>query len=58
MPGIRGLVAPSLPRAHQGGWDEFLLFFGLPVALFVVLRWLGIRRERKEKEAEPPDQTE
>jgi hypothetical protein len=34
--------------AHQGGWDEILLFFGLPIALFVVLRYFGIRRERRE----------
>ena len=35
--------------AHQGGWDEVLLFFGAPVTLFVVLRWLGIRKERREQ---------
>lgn len=33
---------------HQGGWDEILLFFGVPVLLFVILRWLGLRRERRE----------
>jgi hypothetical protein len=39
--------------SHQGGWDEFLLFFGAPVVLFVVLRYLGLRRERREaREAE------
>ena len=34
--------------AHQGGWDEVILFFGAPVSLFVLLRWLGIRKERRE----------
>ena len=33
---------------HAGGWDEVLLFFGAPVTLFVFLRWLGIRKERRE----------
>ncbi len=49
LPGLRGLIAPGI-AAHQGGWDEMLLFVGLPVALFAVLRWLGIRRERRERE--------
>jgi hypothetical protein len=41
--------------AHQGGWDEILMFFVAPVSLFVVLRWLGIRKERREQaeQAEP-----
>jgi hypothetical protein len=43
LPGLRPTVA-----SHQGGWDEVLLFFGAPVTLFVVLRWLGLRRERRE----------
>ena len=44
LPGLRPRVA-----AHQGGWDEVILFFGAPVTLFVVLRWLGIRKERREQ---------
>jgi len=40
---------PSYVSAHQGGWDEILLFFGAPVSLFVLLRWLGLRRERREE---------
>jgi hypothetical protein len=35
--------------AHQGGWDEILLYVGAPVTLFIVLRWLGVRRERREQ---------
>jgi hypothetical protein len=44
LPGLR----PNL-IAHQGGWDEILLFIGAPVTLFVVLRWLGVRKERREQ---------
>jgi len=44
---MRAVPAPVL--THQGGWDEVLLFFGAPVTLFVVLRWLGIRKERREQ---------
>jgi hypothetical protein len=56
LPGVRPLVAPRV-AAHQGGWDEILLFFGLPLALFVGLRYLGLRRERREArdEERPPD---
>jgi hypothetical protein len=45
------VIAALRPRvaSHQGGWDEILLFFGAPVTLFVVLRWLGIRKERRER---------
>lgn len=43
---LRVLRPPVAP--HQGGWDEILLFFGAPVTLFVLLRWLGIRKERRE----------
>jgi hypothetical protein len=64
LPGTRR-VLPPLATGHQGGWDEILLFFGLPVTLFVVLRYLGIRRERREAaeggEDRPdgrPDETE
>lgn len=35
---------------HQGGWDEILMFFVAPTAIFVFLRWLGIRKERREAE--------
>ena len=42
----RALPPPVL--MHGGGWDEILLFFGAPITLFVGLRWLGIRRERRE----------
>jgi hypothetical protein len=41
---------------HQGGWDEALMIFGIPIVLFAVLRWLGIRRERKEAAAEDKGQ--
>lgn len=44
---IAGLRPPV--AAHQGGWDEVLLFFGAPVTLFVLMRWLGIRKERREQ---------
>ena len=47
LPGLRAAVVP--PRAHQGGWDEVILFFGAPVTLFVLLRWLGLRKERREQ---------
>ena len=57
LPGLRELFAPNV-SAHQGGWDEILLFFGLPAALFILLRWLGIRRERKEAAAESRDEPE
>lgn len=30
--------------SHQGGWDEALLIFGVPVLLFAVLRLLAGRR--------------
>ena len=49
----RALVAPLL--LHQGGWDEVLLIFGLPVVLFVILRWLGLRRARNEDGEGPPE---
>ena len=48
LPGLRDAVAPRV-MSHQGGWDEILLFFGAPVTLFIVLRWLGIRKERREQ---------
>jgi len=35
---------------HQGGWDEALLIFGLPVALFALLRWLAGRRRDDESD--------
>jgi hypothetical protein len=45
---------------HQGGWDEILLFFGAPVSLFVILRWLGLRKEHREQaeagERHPPQE--
>lgn len=43
------LAIPPLVFFHQGGWDEILLFFGAPVSLFVILRWLGLRKERREQ---------
>jgi hypothetical protein len=58
LPGTRRLLAPPV-ASHQGGWDEVLLFFGAPVTLFIVLRYLGIRRERREaaeRGDEPDDQ--
>jgi hypothetical protein len=48
LPGMRDHVAPPL-IAHQGGWDEIILFFGAPITLFVLLRWLGLRKERREQ---------
>ncbi len=43
-------IAALRPRvaSHQGGWDEIALFFGAPISLFVLLRWLGSRKERRE----------
>jgi hypothetical protein len=32
--------------SHQGGWDEALLIFGVPVLLFVLLRLLAGRQRR------------
>jgi hypothetical protein len=55
LPGLRGTLTPRV-SSHQGGWDEVLLFFGGPIVLFVVLRYLGLRRERREA-AENPDAT-
>jgi hypothetical protein len=51
------LLAGLRPRvaSHQGGWDEVILFFGAPVTLFVLLRWLGIRRERREAAEQEAD---
>ena len=43
-------VRPIL--AHQGGWDEILLVFGLPVVLFVVMRLLAGRRRPDDDEAD------
>jgi cyanate permease len=60
LPGVRKLVVPRV-SSHQGGWDEAILFFGVPMVLFVVLRYLGVRRERreaKEAEANPEGTTE
>lgn len=48
LPGLRSVVRPHVV-SHQGGWDEILLYFGGPIVLFVVLRWLGVRRERREQ---------
>jgi len=42
--------------SHQGGWDEALLLFGLPVVLFAILMWLARRRERKQAAAEEKGQ--
>lgn len=59
LPGLRATVIVR-PAAHQGGWDELLLFFGIPVGLFVLLRWLGLRRERREaaeqRDTEPTEE--
>lgn len=40
----RLLAAMWWHTSHQGGWDEALLIFGLPVVLFVVMRWLAGRK--------------
>lgn len=57
LPGLREMLRPAVVP-HQGGWDEILLFFGAPVTLFFVLRWLGLRRERREqREQEAGDQS-
>ena len=53
----RLIVVPPV-LTHQGGWDEILLFFCAPVSLFVLLRWLGLRRERREAEQEAAEGVE
>jgi hypothetical protein len=53
----RWRVLGSLFLLHQGGWDDVLLIFSVPLVLFALLRWLGVRRERREAaegEAPPP----
>lgn len=44
------LVKPIL--AHQGGWDEMLMIFGLPIVAFVVMRWLAGRRRNDTDDEE------
>jgi hypothetical protein len=48
LPGFGWVFRPPV-ASHQGGWDEILIFFGIPMALFVVLRWVAYRRERREE---------
>lgn len=40
----RPLASLWLGRAHQGGWDEVLMIFGLPLVFFIVMRWIAGRR--------------
>lgn len=40
----RSLIVVRPILAHQGGWDEALLIFGVPVVLFFVMRVLAGRR--------------
>lgn len=42
------------PIAHQGGWDEILIF-AVPVAIYALIRLYESRRERREATAAPPD---
>jgi hypothetical protein len=37
---------------HQGGWDEALMIFGIPIVLFTIMRWLAGRKSKDENEAE------
>lgn len=39
--------------AHAGGWDE-MLFVAVPIALFVLFRWLASRRADDEEPDETP----
>ena len=57
LPGVRALSQTTAVASRRMGRGP--LFFGAPMVLFVVLRYLGIRRERREaKEAEDdPDDT-
>lgn len=51
---------PTIPpvdpvRLHQGGWDEMLIV-AAPILLFIVIRWVARRRERRsEDESERGD---
>jgi hypothetical protein len=56
LPGLRWVLRTGV-LSHQGGWDEILLFFGAPVSLFFILRWLGLRRERRERREQESDTT-
>jgi len=38
--------------AHQGGWDEALMIFGIPIVAFVIMRWLAGRRARSNDDEE------
>ncbi len=42
------LFRPSV--AHQGGWDEALMIFGIPILLFTVMRLLAGRGKREDDE--------
>lgn len=39
-------IAPVL--AHQGGWDEMLMLAS-PILVFLAVRWVARRRERREE---------
>ena len=41
-----------MPLAHQGGWDEALLFVVLPLGIFFVLLRIAKRRAEAEQQAE------
>jgi hypothetical protein len=55
---MRALLPSLVPVvAHQGGWDEVLIF-GIPVVLAIgAVRWAEKRaRARREDERPAPDQ--
>ncbi len=41
--------------AHQGGWDEVLLFAIPAVGALLVIRWAERRARRRGEVDEPPD---
>ena len=45
-------MAPTYFLAHQGGWDELLLFLGPVVLMLGWLRWAEQRAKRRRDEAQ------
>ncbi len=43
--------------AHQGGWDEILLFVGPIILAFIVIRSLERRGKKRQEEAQDSQNT-